>query len=108
MGNAATGFFVVFAMIAGVVGVASCISGISHLRYWDIDSLPAAASAATISWSLTALAMGYNNTTISQLPFHFYSKNLAFFLLTMSQNCSFFLLDLHAKRLNFISGMPVW
>lgn len=76
MGNAATGFFVVFAMIAGVVGVASCISGISHLRYWDIDSLPAAASAATISWSLTALAMGYNNTTISQLPFHFYSKNL--------------------------------
>lgn len=79
MGNAATGFFVVFAMIAGVVGVASCISGISHLRYWDIDSLPAAASAATISWSLTALAMGYNNTTISQLPFHFYSKNLAFF-----------------------------
>lgn len=104
MGNAATGFFVVFAMIAGVVGVVSCISGISHLRYWDIDSLPAAASAATISWSLTALAMGYNNTTISQLPFHFYSKNLAFFFTKLF----FFLLDLHAKRLNFISGMPVW
>lgn len=59
MGNAATGFFVVFSMIAGVVGVAACMAGLNHLRYWDVDSLPAAASAAAIAWSLTALAMGY-------------------------------------------------
>ncbi|OIT02337.1 PREDICTED: uncharacterized protein LOC109228285 [Nicotiana attenuata] len=59
MGNAATGFFVVFALIAGVVGVASILSGFNHIRYWNIDSLQAAASAATIAWSLTLLATGF-------------------------------------------------
>ncbi|EYU43292.1 hypothetical protein ABFS82_08G132700 [Erythranthe guttata] len=59
MGNAATGFFVVFALIAGVVGVAAAISGLNHIRYWDADSLPSAASAASIAWTLTLLAMGF-------------------------------------------------
>ncbi|CAN1329488.1 Membrane protein PM19L [Linum perenne] len=59
MGNAATGFFVTLALIAGVVGAASALSGINHIRAWNSDSLPAAASAATIAWALTLLAMGY-------------------------------------------------
>ncbi|KAM5587791.1 membrane protein PM19L-like [Rosa sericea] len=59
MGNAATGFFVTFALIAGVVGVASAISGLNHLRSWTSDSLPSAATAATIAWTLTLLAMGF-------------------------------------------------
>ncbi|KAI4298205.1 hypothetical protein L6164_031792 [Bauhinia variegata] len=59
MGNAATGFFVTFALIAGVVGVASVISGINHVRSWTSESLPSAASAAIIAWSLTLLAMGF-------------------------------------------------
>uniref|UniRef100_A0A7N0RFQ9 AWPM-19-like family protein n=1 Tax=Kalanchoe fedtschenkoi TaxID=63787 RepID=A0A7N0RFQ9_KALFE len=59
MGNAATGFFVTFSLIAGVVGVASIIAGLSHVRMWSYDSLPGAASAATIAWSLTLLAMGF-------------------------------------------------
>ncbi|KAK6932268.1 AWPM-19-like [Dillenia turbinata] len=59
MGNAATGFFVMFALIAGVVGAASVISGFNHIRMWTLDSLPAAASAASIAWSLTLLAMGF-------------------------------------------------
>ncbi|XP_057949008.1 membrane protein PM19L-like [Malania oleifera] len=59
MGNAATGFFVMFALIAGVVGAASALSGINHLRSWTIDSLPGAASAAVIAWALTLLAMGF-------------------------------------------------
>lgn len=58
MGNAATGFFVTYAMIAGVVGVAAVISGVNHIRLWTADSLPSAASAAAIAWSLTVLAMG--------------------------------------------------
>lgn len=58
MGNSATGFFVVFALIAGVVGIASLLSGLNHIRQWNIDSLPAATSAAAIAWSLTLLAMG--------------------------------------------------
>ncbi|CAH8355508.1 unnamed protein product [Eruca vesicaria subsp. sativa] len=59
MGNAATGFFVVFALLAGVVGAASTISGLSHIRSWSQGSLPSAAAAATIAWTLTVLAMGF-------------------------------------------------
>ncbi|KAI3409410.1 uncharacterized protein J3R85_019349, partial [Psidium guajava] len=59
MGNAATGFFVTFALIAGVVGVASVIAGVNHVRSWNVDSLPSAASAAAIAWTLTLLAMGF-------------------------------------------------
>lgn len=58
MGNAATGFFVVFALMAGVVGAGAAIAGINHVRAWHLDSMPAAVSAATIAWSLTLLAMG--------------------------------------------------
>ncbi|MCD7451658.1 hypothetical protein HAX54_012979 [Datura stramonium] len=46
-------------LIAGVVGVASSLCGFNHIHHWNIDSLQAAASAATISWSLTLLAMGF-------------------------------------------------
>ncbi|KAJ6949621.1 hypothetical protein NC651_003568 [Populus alba x Populus x berolinensis] len=59
MGNAATGFFVMFALIAGVVGVASAIVGLNHIRTWTGDSLPSAASAAAVSWTLTLLATGF-------------------------------------------------
>ncbi|GAB4827268.1 hypothetical protein Ancab_034155 [Ancistrocladus abbreviatus] len=59
MGNAATGFFVMFALIAGVVGAASCLSGLNHIRSWNTESMPATATAATIAWALTLLAMGF-------------------------------------------------
>ncbi|KAE8732697.1 suppressor protein SRP40-like [Hibiscus syriacus] len=59
MGNAATGFFVTFAMLAGVVGVASVIAGINHIRSWQAGSLPSAASIAGVAWTLTLLAMGF-------------------------------------------------
>ncbi|KAH7545100.1 hypothetical protein FEM48_Zijuj01G0057400 [Ziziphus jujuba var. spinosa] len=59
MGNAATGFFVTFALIAGVFGAASTIAGINHIRTWTADSLPSAATAAAIAWTLTLLAMGF-------------------------------------------------
>ncbi|XP_057857258.1 membrane protein PM19L [Cryptomeria japonica] len=55
MGNAATGFFIIFALIAGVVGAASCLSGLHHLRSWTGDNL---VSAALTAWGLTLLAMG--------------------------------------------------
>jgi hypothetical protein len=58
MGNAATGFFVTFALIAGVVGAGSLISGLNHIRSWTSESLPSAASVASIAWALTLLAMG--------------------------------------------------
>lgn len=59
MGNAATGFFVTFALIAGVAGVASILAGFDNYRSWDSTSRPAAVSSAIIAWALTVLAMGY-------------------------------------------------
>ncbi|KAK1420375.1 hypothetical protein QVD17_21916 [Tagetes erecta] len=59
MGNAATGFFVTFTLIAGVVGIASIIAGFDHYRSWDSTSRPAAVSSALIAWALTVLAMGF-------------------------------------------------
>jgi hypothetical protein len=59
IGNAATGFFVIFAVIAGVVGAGSALAGLNHVRAWSTESLPAAASAGFIAWTLTLLAMGY-------------------------------------------------
>ncbi|XP_022140126.1 uncharacterized protein LOC111010860 [Momordica charantia] len=59
MGNAATGFFVTFALLAAVFGAASAISGLNHIRSWSVDSLGAASSAAVFAWTLTILAMGF-------------------------------------------------
>ncbi|XP_074267746.1 membrane protein PM19L-like [Silene latifolia] len=57
--NAATPFFIMFSLIAGAVGAASCLFGLNHVRTWGSDSLPAAAAAASIAWSLTILALGF-------------------------------------------------
>ena len=59
IGNAATGFFVIFAVIASVVGMGAALAGFHHVRAWSHESLPAAASSAFIAWMLTLLAMGY-------------------------------------------------
>ncbi|KAJ8450002.1 hypothetical protein Cgig2_029364 [Carnegiea gigantea] len=59
MGNAATGFFVMFALLAGVLGAASCISGFNHIRSQAPESLPAAVTSAVLAWTLTVLAMGW-------------------------------------------------
>jgi hypothetical protein len=68
IGNAATGFFAVFAVIAGVVGAASALAGFYHVRAWSAESLPAAASAGFIAWTLTLLAMGYVFIDIARGP----------------------------------------
>ncbi|PWA52387.1 AWPM-19-like protein [Artemisia annua] len=61
MRNAATGFFVTFSLIAGVVGVASAITGFhDFIRSWNSEGRPGAASAAVIAWALTLLSMGYD------------------------------------------------
>ncbi|KAH9320797.1 hypothetical protein KI387_015436, partial [Taxus chinensis] len=57
-GNTATMYFLIFSLIAGVVGAASTLSGSYHLRAWRSDSLAAAASSALIAWVLTVLAFG--------------------------------------------------
>lgn len=57
-GNGATLFFLIFALLAGVIGVASKVAGGNHIRAWRSDSLAAAAAAAVVAWAVTALAMG--------------------------------------------------
>ncbi|KAK8514161.1 hypothetical protein V6N13_063065 [Hibiscus sabdariffa] len=58
IGNAATGFFVTFAMLAAAVGLASMIAGINHICLWNAGSLPSAALMAGLAWIFTLLATG--------------------------------------------------
>lgn len=50
----------VFALLAGVLGFCSLLSGFIHLRAWRSDSLASAQSLSAISWAITAIAFGYN------------------------------------------------
>lgn len=58
-GNPSTSFMLMFALLAGVVGVCSLLSGLIHLRAWRSDSLASAASLSSLSWVITAIAFGY-------------------------------------------------
>ncbi|KAH0640491.1 hypothetical protein MTR67_041488 [Solanum verrucosum] len=57
-GNGATMFFLIFAILASVLGIISKLLGANHLRAWRNDSLAAAGSSALIAWAVTALAFG--------------------------------------------------
>ncbi len=57
-GNNVTPTFIVVALIASMVGLASVFAGIHHIRIFRGDSLAAAAAASLIAWLLTLLAMG--------------------------------------------------
>ncbi|GLU10813.1 hypothetical protein SLE2022_275940 [Rubroshorea leprosula] len=58
-GNPSTSFMLLFALMAGVVGICSVFVGIMHLRAWRSDSLAGASPLALISWAITALAFGF-------------------------------------------------
>ncbi|KAI5005427.1 hypothetical protein ZWY2020_032670 [Hordeum vulgare] len=57
-GNGATFYFLVFAILAGVVGAASKLAGVHHVRTWRGDSLATSASSSLVAWAITALAFG--------------------------------------------------
>lgn len=57
-GNTSTGFLLIFALMAGAVGVCSVLTGMLHLKAWRSDSLAGALSSALVSWALTALSCG--------------------------------------------------
>ena len=58
-GNSATFYFLIFAILAGVVGAASKLAGVHHVRTWHGDGMAAAAAAsALVAWAITALAFG--------------------------------------------------
>ncbi|KHN48046.1 hypothetical protein glysoja_015516 [Glycine soja] len=95
MGNASTGFFVTFALLAGVVGAASAISGINHIRSWTSESLPSAASVATMAWTLTLLAMGF---AWKEIEIHIRNarlKTMEAFIIILSATQLFYIVAIH-------------
>ncbi|KAF7840401.1 membrane protein PM19L-like [Senna tora] len=100
MGNAATGFFVTFALIAGVVGAASAISGFVHLRSWTHEAFPSAASAATIAWTLTLLAMGFAWKEIELHIRNARLRTMEAFLIILSATQLFYIAALHGAAAN--------
>jgi uncharacterized membrane protein len=98
MGNAATGFFVIFALLAGVVGAASTISGLSHIRSWTVGSLPAAATAATIAWTLTVLAMGFAWKEIELQGRNAKLRTMEAFLIILSVTQLIYIAAVHGVR----------
>ncbi|KMZ62747.1 AWPM-19-like protein [Zostera marina] len=54
----ATGFFVIFSIIAGAVGTATSMMGIQNITSGTLSNLASAASSSIISWALILLAMG--------------------------------------------------
>lgn len=84
MGNMATGFFVIFALIAGVVGVSTSVTGLTNVFQWDAPNLNTAAASSLLTWALTLLAMGSVYTSQTN-PF-FLS-----FIISQDQTRKFFL-----------------
>ncbi|XP_052191540.1 membrane protein PM19L isoform X2 [Diospyros lotus] len=58
IGNMATGFFVIFSLIAGVVGFITSLTGINNVFQGTESNLHAAAASSLTTWALTLLAMG--------------------------------------------------
>ncbi|CAK8563579.1 unnamed protein product [Lathyrus sativus] len=59
MGNMTTGFFIIFTLIAGVVGFTTSITGLNNIFQWNATNLNAAAMSSLTTWALTLLAMGF-------------------------------------------------
>lgn len=57
-GNGATMFFLIFAILASVIGIVSKFIGGNHIRAWRSDSLASAGATSSIAWAVTALAFG--------------------------------------------------
>ncbi|KAL2934900.1 Membrane protein PM19L [Bienertia sinuspersici] len=57
-GNMATGFFIIFSLLIGVIGITTSLLGMFNVMQWNAASLYAAAASSLGTWALTLLAMG--------------------------------------------------
>ena len=55
----ATGYVVILSLLAGVLGLATSLTGIYNVAQWNASNLYAASASSLLSWTLTLLAMGY-------------------------------------------------
>ncbi|XP_039125928.1 membrane protein PM19L-like [Dioscorea cayenensis subsp. rotundata] len=95
IGNAATGFFVLFSLIAAVVGAASMLTGINHISSWNNNSLASAASSAITAWSLTLLAMGLACKEIAIERRNARLRTMEAFTIILSATQLFYILAIH-------------
>lgn len=58
IGNLATGFFVIFSLVAGVVGVMTSLTGLQEVNQGRPETILSAAASSIVTWALTLLAMG--------------------------------------------------
>jgi hypothetical protein len=58
IGNLATGFFVIFALLASAVGIATSLTGLRDVTEGHPASMMSATASAIVAWTLTLLAMG--------------------------------------------------
>ncbi|KAI4999943.1 hypothetical protein ZWY2020_004532 [Hordeum vulgare] len=98
IGNAATGFFVIFAVIASVVGMGAALAGFHHVRAWSHESLPAAASSGFVAWMLTLLAMGLAVKEIELNGRNSRLITMEAFTIILSVTQLFYILAIHGGR----------
>lgn len=108
MGNTATGIFIIFALIAGVVGFTTSLTGLHNIFQWSSSSLHTAATSSFTTWALTLLALGrvfepYPHFIIASI-FH----ELRMADSTLYGYCFLSVADLHVKRLNLAGLTPIW
>ena len=54
-----TRYFLVFALVAGAVGMGSMLSGLDHITTWTLESFSSSAAVSAMSLILTFEALGY-------------------------------------------------
>ncbi|KAM3225289.1 hypothetical protein ACQJBY_058188 [Aegilops geniculata] len=106
-GNTATGYLLVFSLMAGVVGACSVLPALLHVRApWHGESLAAAASTGLVSWALTALAFGLacKHITLGNRGRRL-QRTLEAFITISTLTQLFYLLLLHAGALSGVLGV---
>jgi hypothetical protein len=56
--------FLVFALVAGAVGMGSMLAGLDHIMTWTLESYCSSAAVAAMSLILTFEALGYITCTL--------------------------------------------
>ncbi|CAO2823451.1 unnamed protein product [Amaranthus hypochondriacus] len=94
--NAASLYMILSSLIAGAVGLVSCLFGLTHITYWRrTDSLPAVAAAAAIAWGLTMLAFGFACKHIKLHTDSEHLKTLEAFIIILSGTMLLYILVIH-------------
>ncbi|KAK6930055.1 AWPM-19-like [Dillenia turbinata] len=103
LGNMATGVFIIFSLIAGVVGFTTSIICINNVIQWNVPNLQAAASSSLASWALTLLAMGLACKEIDIGWTESNLRTLETLLIILSGTQLFCAVAIHAGIENFVA-----